>query len=273
MANVLVEEGSLTNIANAIREKNGTTTTYKPSEMATAISSIETGGGGSTPTQGLVINERDENGWPTDIAIVDRTTIPEYYCYYFGDSINNFFGRVEKITLPENLTTIGNYSFQNCTNWKIPELADTVTTIGNYAFSGCENITWEKLPNSLGPLSTYAFDGCKNLAITEIPSGMVTSGTYVFRGCSSIPHITWLGDVTTISRGLFYSCTGLSYIALPNVTNVPTLSGTNAFYNTPINSGTGYIYVPDNLVDSFKSASNWSTFADQILPISEMPTE
>lgn len=42
MANVLVDESSLTNIANAIREKNGTTTTYKPSEMASAISSIET---------------------------------------------------------------------------------------------------------------------------------------------------------------------------------------------------------------------------------------
>lgn len=45
MANVLVEETNLTNIANSIRSKNGTTTTYKPSEMATAISNIKT-----TPT-------------------------------------------------------------------------------------------------------------------------------------------------------------------------------------------------------------------------------
>lgn len=45
MANVLIEETNLTNIANSIRSKNGTTTTYKPSEMATAISNIKT-----TPT-------------------------------------------------------------------------------------------------------------------------------------------------------------------------------------------------------------------------------
>ena len=45
MAKVLVNENNLTNIANAIRGKNGTTTTYKPSEMAAAISAIETGGG------------------------------------------------------------------------------------------------------------------------------------------------------------------------------------------------------------------------------------
>ena len=48
MANVLINESSMTAIANAIRAKNGTSTTYKPSEMASAISAID--GGGSTPT-------------------------------------------------------------------------------------------------------------------------------------------------------------------------------------------------------------------------------
>lgn len=37
MANVLVNENSLTAIGNAIRSKNGETTTYKPAEMAPAI--------------------------------------------------------------------------------------------------------------------------------------------------------------------------------------------------------------------------------------------
>ena len=43
MARVLVNEENLTNIANAIREKNGETTTYKPSEMASAIKNISGG--------------------------------------------------------------------------------------------------------------------------------------------------------------------------------------------------------------------------------------
>lgn len=46
MANVIINDTNLTNIANAIREKNGTTDTYKPSEMANAIAAIEAGGGG-----------------------------------------------------------------------------------------------------------------------------------------------------------------------------------------------------------------------------------
>ena len=57
MANVIINDQNLTNIANAIRGKNGTTTTYKPSEMAAAISAIETGGGsgGDLPENALNI--------------------------------------------------------------------------------------------------------------------------------------------------------------------------------------------------------------------------
>ena len=45
MGKVMVNESSLTAIGEAIRGKNGTTNTYKPSEMAAAISSIPAGGG------------------------------------------------------------------------------------------------------------------------------------------------------------------------------------------------------------------------------------
>lgn len=48
MANVLINEDSMTAIADAIRAKNGTQNTYKPAQMAEAISEIS--GGGVTPT-------------------------------------------------------------------------------------------------------------------------------------------------------------------------------------------------------------------------------
>lgn len=53
MANVLVDENSMTAIADAIRAKKGVTTKYKPNEMPDAISSIS--GGGITPTGTLNI--------------------------------------------------------------------------------------------------------------------------------------------------------------------------------------------------------------------------
>ena len=42
-----------------------------------------------------------------------------------------------------------------------------------------------------------------------------------------------------------------------------SLDSTNAFTGTPIASGTGYIYVPAVLIDSYKAATNWSTYAAQ----------
>lgn len=78
MANVLVQDSSLTAIADAIRAKNGTETTYKPAEMASAISAIPTGGSGGevvfknafiTPTANATVI--DLSPWITDDNIND----------------------------------------------------------------------------------------------------------------------------------------------------------------------------------------------------------
>jgi hypothetical protein len=37
----------------------------------------------------------------------------------------------------------------------------------------------------------------------------------------------------------------------------------NSFDSSSIAKGTGYVYVPRSLVDSYKSATNWSTYANQ----------
>ena len=50
MANVIINDTHLSNIADAIRNKKGVSTTYLPSEMADAISSISTSGGGGETT-------------------------------------------------------------------------------------------------------------------------------------------------------------------------------------------------------------------------------
>ena len=53
MADYLIKDTTLTNIADAIRAKKSSTDTYTPAEMATAISSIETGGGGGLTAEDL----------------------------------------------------------------------------------------------------------------------------------------------------------------------------------------------------------------------------
>ena len=47
------------------------------------------------------------------------------------------------------------------------------------------------------------------------------------------------------------------------------LADKDAFQGTLIASGNGYIYVPDELIEQYKTATNWSVYANQIKPLSE----
>jgi hypothetical protein len=49
------------------------------------------------------------------------------------------------------------------------------------------------------------------------------------------------------------------------------MSNVNVLQLTKIANGEGYIYVPASMVDSYKSASNWSTYAAQIRAIEDYP--
>ena len=53
--------------------------------------------------------------------------------------------------------------------------------------------------------------------------------------------------------------------------DVCSLGSTKILENSLIATGEGYIYVPDNLVNLYKTATNWSTYANQIKPLSELP--
>ena len=50
-----------------------------------------------------------------------------------------------------------------------------------------------------------------------------------------------------------------------------TLRNISALSSTPIKYGAGYIYVPATLVDTYKAATNWSTYANKIRAIEDYP--
>jgi hypothetical protein len=322
MAKYVIEDTTLTNTANAIRKKTGKTHTITPSNFATEIASIETGGGGSTVTKGIIINEFNSDGYATDVSVVGMTEIPNYYfgTYTDTDYTNALNKYLKEINLPSNLTRIGDYAFQSCSKLaltnlpneiidigknafylcsnlaltSLPERLTTInddcfrscsklaltnlpeglTSIGNTAFYACSKLALTNLPEGLTSIGVEAFGSCIGLTIIKIPSNVTTINDSTFSKCSNLKEITFLGNLVKINSksygGVFNDCSKLTKVILQNVTTVPQLGHTRAFKNTPIESGTGYIYVPDGLVDSFKSATNWSTYAAQIKPISEL---
>jgi hypothetical protein len=79
-----------------------------------------------------------------------------------------------------------------------------------------------------------------------------------------------LGLVTNLPSWSLAS-TALETVILRKTDKICTLQVTNALSGTPIEKGTGYVYVPRDLVDAYKSASNWSTYANQIRAIEDYP--
>ena len=86
-------------------------------------------------------------------------------------------------------------------------------------------------------------------------------GDYAFNGCSSLTEVSF-PNVTSIGYFVFNSCSSLTTIYVgTNISTVCTLYSTSAFDNC---TNLTNIYVPASLVDSYKSATNWSSYADKI---------
>ena len=131
MANVIINDTNLTNIANAIRGKNGTTTTYKPSEMAAAITAISGGGGGSgVPAEALVFsgdcsykfyNNNWEWFWNTykdSITTSDMTGATSMF--------HGFYGAASSIVLNfrANYNVKTDNMFYNCSNKAVSKIVN-----------------------------------------------------------------------------------------------------------------------------------------------------
>jgi hypothetical protein len=94
--------------------------------------------------------------------------------------------------------------------------------------------------------------------------------TEAFSQCIKLQYID-LPVATDIGMTAFYNDEDLDALILRNTEAVCGLYNTGVFYNTGISKGTGHIYVPRTMVDSYKAATNWSNFSSQIRAIEDYP--
>lgn len=132
-----------------------------------------------------------------------------------------------EITLPDDLTKVGDYAFYGGRNLRITSLPSGITTIGDYAF-GLTAINVTSLPNGITSIGRNAFYDCTNLALTSLPSGITTISQYCFHGCTRLALTSLPSGVTTIEQYAFYECSGLALASLPSgISTIPAY----AFYN------------------------------------------
>lgn len=157
---------------------------------------------------------------------------------------------IKPINMADEILTIGDTNFKDLVERTITSVDDdTIISVGQYAFYNCKNLTTANFKSATDVLQ-YAFEDCSSLANVNF---------------TNVINIKW---------NVFLNCSSLTTLIL-RANQVCTLSNTNSLNGTPIATSTteGYIYVPDDLVESYKTATNWSTYASKIKPLSALPTE
>ena len=174
---------------------------------------------------------------------------------------------VKKVVIEDDVTSIGDYAFWNCSNLTSITIPDSVTIIGNSAFNACSSLTSLTIPNSVTSIEFAAFYACSSLTSLTIPNSVTSIGDSAFNACSSLTSLTIPNSVTSIGEGAFYACSSLTSITIPNsVTSI----GEGAFYAC---SSLTSITIPDSVTRigdyAFKNCSNLTsiTIPDSVTSI------
>lgn len=211
-----------------------------------------------------------------------------------GTSSTQNFGDksvLEEIVISKDTTVIPNWAFGGYTALKNLDIDWTkITSMGQNALYGCSSLKIEYL--NLENLTSYGRDVAKGVEIRKINFGKVTSlpastsadypygkretleevvipetvtsiGNYSFFGYSALKNITIPSGVTTLNGSTFEGCKGLEWVVC-KPTTPPTLANTYCFDNT----NNCPIYVPDESVEAYKTATNWTEYASRIYPMS-----
>lgn len=225
------------------------------------------------------VNVASSGGSEVEDGLIDGTLSGHYRndrVTSIRENAFEMFTSLPSVDFP-NVTNIGDSAFSNCQKLSTANFPK-VTTIGGNTFAGCYALTVADFP-SLTSTGTYAFNNCKSVTVANFPK-LTTLNEATLMNWNALPSID-LPSVTKISTNAFYNCYVLVSVVLRAET-ICTLSNTSAFKNCYHILGTvnakynpeglkdGFIYVPDNLLEDYRQATNWSAFADQIKPISEL---
>ena len=141
-------------------------------------------------------------------------------------------------TVPDSVTSIGEFTFSGCTSLAEITIPDSVTSIGGYAFSGCTSLAEIVIPDSVTSIGRFAFSGCTSLTKVKLSNNLTIIEVGTFRDCTSLKEIVIPDSVTEIRSnwgyanescdGAFSGCTSLSKVKLSkNLTKIEgdTFSG------------------------------------------------
>ena len=132
--------------------------------------------------------------------------------------------KIGAYTIPNSVTTIGDFAFSFCKGLTSITIQNSVTTIGTSAFEYCHGLTSITVPNSVTNIGDDAFNNCVNLASATISNAITSISEEMFLGCG-LTSFEIPSGVTSIEEMAFYACGELTSLIIPNtVTTIKTSS-------------------------------------------------
>lgn len=132
----------------------------------------------------------------TDVRFSQSGTVS--YCKdYLLYKVNN----CKTLTLPESLTSIGNWTFRGMAALESIVVPNAVTEMGTYAFANDTSLKSAKLSTSCPWLKEGLFSECNALQSITIPSAVTKMDGYMFTNCKTLTSATFEDGTDLIEMG------------------------------------------------------------------------
>lgn len=191
----------------------------------------------------------------TEISISSDTVMSKGYIFYFDMSLRY-------VTIPSGISAITSYEFYSCVSLLEISIPKSITKIGSGVFYMCYALKNAFLPNQITSIDASSFYYTASLSKLIIPAKVTTIDRYLCFNAWAIISIVCRGSISSIAANAFGNCYGMKFYDFSNCTAVPTLANTDAFINM---ANDCEIRVPAALLDKWKTAANWSTYANHIV--------
>ena len=168
---------------------------------------------GSSSYGGVAYHALEVHSGTSQIVNIDDYL---FYSYNNTNYLLDYIGNDTVISLPSSYNgqnyTIYQHAFEWCSSLTSITIPDSVTSIGDYAFYNCSNLTSMTIPDSVTSIGEYAFCSCSRLTSITIGNGVTKIGKRAFFWCTKLTNIVLPISIKTIYSEVFYDCTNLESV-------------------------------------------------------------
>ena len=122
---------------------------------------------------------------------------------------------VEKIYIPDSVTSVGSNLFENATSLKSVRLPSGLKKLSPYMFAGCSGLEQIEMPFEIESFEEGLFAGCSSLKEIPFRAGLKELPNYVFSGCSELRSLILPDTIEKICEGAVSDCEKLTTLVLP----------------------------------------------------------